>query len=528
MTRLRLFGISVFVFLASCAQINELTGGMDDETSPAIDSAKTYPFNGQTNFTGNEVRIRFDEYIILNKPNDNIIITPRPAVQPEIKSHNKTLTITFPEPLEDNTTYTISFNHAVSDITEKNDSVFQYVFSTGDYIDSLFFSGSVTDGFTNEGSNGFLVALYPASTDAGFDSIPYKFKPTYIAQTDKGGNFSLNYLKEGVYYLYAFADKNKNLLLESNEAVAFMEERTILVNNETSRVRLKSFKQAGPDISKISTVSYDSPGRLKLIFTMAPDSFAVSTTMPLLEEVTGKPDSLIFWLAQNPTPKMRFVTYLDGETDTLKPVYKTTTEKVKLLGIMTTITEGKLMPGEPLQLTLSEPVRPEGINMDRIQLITSDSTVLVPEFEIENVRTLVLKNELTGPATLTIDSAAFTSVYGTINIRSETFVFENHPQSYFGSLVVNTDSVLAVPGIVYLLDSKRIPVDTMAYAPVMHFVNLLPGEYQLQLVIDANGDGGWTTGSLKDGRLPEKVIYFNEPVTIKSKWEKEIDWVLKE
>ena len=166
-----------------------LTGGPRDKNAPAIDSAKTTPYNGQINFSGNEIKMKFDEYIRLNKPNDNIIVLPQMEVAPTITAKNKKLSILFNEPLQENTTYTITFNGAVQDITEKNDSVFQYVFSTGDYIDSLSVRGVVKDAFTNKPVKGALVGLYPKDLEANFDSIPLKFRPTYLGQTNEGGRF---------------------------------------------------------------------------------------------------------------------------------------------------------------------------------------------------------------------------------------------------------------------------------------------------------------------------------------------------
>ena len=211
--------------LLSCAQTSPLTGGPKDQYAPAIDSAKTSPYNGQINFADDKVIMKFNEYIKLNNPNDNILIIPQMNEKPTIMAKNKRLVITFNEPLQDNTTYTITFNNAIQDITESNDSVFQYVFSTGNYIDSLQIVGNVRDAFTNQLQKEMLVALYPKSLDANFDSIPLKFKPTYLCQTNAGGKFELNYLKDGVYYVFTFKDKNKNLLYDSGEPIAFMEEK---------------------------------------------------------------------------------------------------------------------------------------------------------------------------------------------------------------------------------------------------------------------------------------------------------------
>lgn len=518
--------LPILFLLAGCAQINVLSGGAKDESAPVIDSAKTYPLNGQTNFSGNVVHLKFNEYITLVKPNDNILVTPRPTVAPTFDAHNKTLEIIFNEPLTDNTTYTINFNHAVADITERNDSIFQYVFSTGDYIDSLAIFGEVTDGFTNRGSEDFLIALYPMQDEIQFDSIPYKLKPTYIAQADASGNFKLNYLKYGVYFLFAIEDKNKNLLLDNDEEFAFLPERTVFVNSDQVRVFMKSFGRESGE-AKIERTNFVAPGKLEIVFTAVPDSFAISTSMDLLKEETGDEDSLIYWLTTNPTPKMRFAVNVNGVQDTLKPLFKNSPDDTRQLLIQNNVTGGKLMPEQQLELTFSEPISRAGIKPEGIRLMQADSTFTPVTFSIENQRTLVIEERSEKPVTLVIDSAAITSIYGIATSKPESIPFQNEPLSFYGSLIVNTDSVFAVPGIVYLLNSEGYAVDTVAYAKQMKFENLIPGDYQLRLVLDEDYNGVWTSGSLVNLRIPEKVIYFNETIQVKSKWEKEVDWLLK-
>ncbi|MBI3136551.1 MAG: Ig-like domain-containing protein [Bacteroidetes bacterium] len=503
-----------------------MTGGADDVYAPEIDSAKTFPVNGQTNFTGDRVHLKFKEYITLVKPNDNIIITPRPGITPTYTAHNKTLEILFHEPLAENTTYTINFNRAVADITERNDSIFQYVFSTGSYIDSLAVKGRVTDAFTNRPSADFLVALYPMQNEVQFDSIPYKLKPTYISQTDASGQFRLNYLKYGVYYLFAIHDKNKNLLLDSDEAFAFMPERTILVNNDYAYVSMKSFERESGN-AQVEKVNFTAPGKVEILFTAAPDSFDIKTSCELLREETGSRDSLVYWLATNPTPKMRFEVVINGVADTLKPLYKSSPVSIRALLLESNIQEGKIMPDEMLELTFSEPVSLSSINPEGIKILNPDSTFTPVSFELKNLRTLVIADTSGKPVTLVVDSAAVSSVYGAAVQKTQSFTFEKYQSSYYGSLIVTTDSVFTSPCLVYLLNANGESIDTAVYSPRFVFENLVPGDYQLRLVVDEDQNGYWTTGSFQEARIPEKVIYFNETIQVKSKWEKEVDWLLK-
>ena len=185
----------ILLLIVSCAQISPLVGGSKDIYAPTIDSSKTFPTNGALNYSGNQIVIKFNEYIKLNNPNHNIIITPQLLEKPTYTVKNKTFTLVFNGNLEENTTYVINFNGAIQDITEKNDSIFQHVLSTGDYIDSLKISGNVTDSYTNKAISKCLIAIYPATKAINFDSIPYLLKPTYIGQTDKFGNYNINYLR---------------------------------------------------------------------------------------------------------------------------------------------------------------------------------------------------------------------------------------------------------------------------------------------------------------------------------------------
>lgn len=501
-----------------------LTGGPDDEFAPGIDTVKSFPLNGEINYGGDLIHLKFDEYIVLVKPNENILITPRPSTNPTITAHNKTLEIIFNEPLLENTTYTINFNGAVADLTEKNDSVFQYVFSTGNYIDSLSLKGKVTDGFTNNPSADMVVVLYPFSDEVQFDSVPYKLKPTYISQTDKSGNFQLNYLKYGVYYLFAIADKNKNLLLDDGEAFAFLPSRTVLVNSKNTRTDLKSFLPQS-SVCKMEDISFTSPGKLSLTFSNDPTDFSLQTTCDLFMEETGEKDSLVYWLAEPPVPKMKFVTTLDGVSDTLKPLYKNV-ESTNQMMCTDNTSGGKLMPMQRYTLNFSQPINSLSIDTARIRIFNQDSSEIPFTFKISNLKSIEFEFEMKGKYILELDSAAVKSIYGTPNNQWYKFSIERHEMSYYGSLVINTELKPEQNLLVYLLDQQSEIVDTVQFSSQMIFPQLAPGDYQLMLIVDENKDGKWTSGSLPESRIPEKVIYFNELINVKSKWEREVDWIL--
>ena len=513
--------------LISCAQTSPLTGGERDRYAPAIDSAKTTPYNGQINFVDDQIIMKFNEYIKLNNPSDNIIIIPPLKEKPTIEAKNKKLVITFNEKLEENTTYAITFNGAIQDITENNDSVFQYVFSTGSYIDSLEVIGKVKDAFLNTPEPEMLVALYPKELEADFDSIPLKFKPTYLAQTDKSGQFELNYLKDGIYYMFGINDRNKNLLYDQGEVLAFLGEKEFnLTPDARPYFELRSFKERTTEVY-LEDLNFDFPGRVEVILSNPTDTFEISSNLPLVQEETGQGDSLIFWLAESPVPKMRFYVNVNGEIDTIKPIYKNIPDKVEEVDLkhQHNIIKGELLPNENLSFLFTEPIK--SIDADGIHFYDIDSNEVKIDSITYNVREVEFNTFGSTAERIVIDSAAVHSYYGRENAEKIELTFKNHNQDYYGALIVTMDTVFSDPVIVHLITDKGELISTSKFQEKMSFEKLIPGNYQLRLIFDVDNNGEWTTGSLKEGRIPEKVVYNSESIKVKSKWEKEIDWVLK-
>ena len=51
-------------------------------------------------------------------------------------------------------------------------------------------------------------------------------------------------------------------------------------------------------------------------------------------------------------------------------------------------------------------------------------------------------------------------------------------------------------------------------------------DYYMRCFVDYNGDGEWTTGEYDQGRAPEQVYYYPQPIPLKAKWEVNQDWNL--
>ena len=208
--------------LCRCANIVSPTGGPKDNKAPVVLEAS--PENNSTNFKGKTIHITFDEFVTLNNPSNNVLISPPMKKKPTYRTSGKTLIIRFEEPLKPNTTYSIHFGEAIKDLHEGNifkDYIFN--FSTGESIDTLSLRGNVSSASTLTPGEGFLVGLYADDNDTlTLDSLPYKVKPEYVTTTDNKGNFEFSGLADKEYLIFALKDNNSNMIYDlPNEEIAF-------------------------------------------------------------------------------------------------------------------------------------------------------------------------------------------------------------------------------------------------------------------------------------------------------------------
>ncbi len=212
-------GMLLIMFFMSCANVVAPTGGPRDEDPPVV--VRSVPANYSPNYSGEQIRISFDEFIVLNDLRQQLLVSPPLENLPDIRIRGRNLIIDIEDELRPNTTYSIFMGDAVRDNTEGNAIPnFRFVFSTGDYVDSLSLSGKVINAFTLEPEEAVFVMLY----DSIYDSIPYKERPVYLSKTTKEGGFEITNMKEGSYLMFALVDNNGNFLYDlPDEKIAFLD-----------------------------------------------------------------------------------------------------------------------------------------------------------------------------------------------------------------------------------------------------------------------------------------------------------------
>jgi hypothetical protein len=56
------------------------------------------------------------------------------------------------------------------------------------------------------------------------------------------------------------------------------------------------------------------------------------------------------------------------------------------------------------------------------------------------------------------------------------------------------------------------------------FTYMVPGNYTLKAVHDTNNNGKWDTGNYLKKVQPEKVDFYDKPVSVRANWDYDISW----
>ncbi|MBN2273181.1 MAG: Ig-like domain-containing protein [Bacteroidales bacterium] len=217
--------ISVFT---SCAKVGSPTGGPKDENPPAVIACS--PENGAVNNKTKDIEITFDEFIVLKNLNEELVISPPLKEKPITRIRSKTLVIDLNNNPADSTTYTLNFGNAIADNNEGNLLPdYEFVFSTGPFIDSLSVTGTAVNAFNlKPEKEKVFVMLY----DNLGDSAPYLELPAYITKTGTNGKFAINNIRPDTFRLFALKDVNNNLKFDIPDEMIAFGDSAIIVSPE--------------------------------------------------------------------------------------------------------------------------------------------------------------------------------------------------------------------------------------------------------------------------------------------------------
>lgn len=513
----------IALLLIGCGQVGFITGGDVDVAAPRPIMDQVSPPMASKNTFPKQIVIPYDEFIALNNPGQNIRVVPD-DVRLEAKIKKKSLVLTpIKGEWQENTTYAVYLKRAVKDITEGNDSLMAYVFSTGATIDSLVTAVTIIDSYTNKPLKDITVGLYkqPLVDDTS------KVLPRYVAVTNQEGLAEFSYLQEGPFYAYAFYDENKNNYLDAKEkrgAIPFEIYADTIVNSV-------------PEL-RLMPPPPSAEFKIRKNEVLPPATWAISFSTPLKEEQfnpfnpipVGKiwnerRDSLtLFYGKSGRSGRFSAIVEHEGEYDTI--FKKFFFKKPLAFNYSTNLLRGVLAITDTLALRLDEAI--EDVNPRFITMYAKkEGDSLLTELPVNYV--IPRPDEVQFIHERNYDSVFVTLQPGAVNgynfpqVDSIKINYPLQKSANIGNIKVLFDK-LPEYGILDLLNSKKEVERSFIFDGVSsaEFKNMQPGDYTFRYIIDTNRDGMWTTGDIFTGTPAETVIWFSDPSTVRANWDIEV------
>lgn len=561
--------ISIIV-MHGCARQGSPAGGPKDELPPQILSES--PPNRTVHFAAKQATITFSEFVQLKDPAKEIFISPPVRTRPEFKVQGKKLIIEFQEALRENATYTINFGSSIVDFTESNPIVnYEYVFSTGDHIDSLFIPGQILNAIDHKPEVNIIAMVYQDNNDTiPLDSLPLKVPPINASRTIKDGSFRINNLPEGEYKLFALEDLNNNYIFDiPNERIAFLDSlitvrpeeivSDTVVTGDSTDMPVPAFSVVTEELytlylfteidttQKLLSKKLIGSHLLQYIFRSPVDSTGIFPVgfdpgIPdwYIKEYGTLKDTLNIWLKTGLPDTIRVALHAgDSLVDTTRFILsRSATDKP--LRKKETVAPGLKFTSNSFagafdlnkELTLFFPMPVVDFNPAKLHLYTLTDTI-IPVFSFQDTlkRTGKIEHQWLpeGFYHLMIEDSAFCDISGSYNDSTSVKFKVRRPEDY-GILLIN----VTLPGsggqfIIQLLSEKEAILEQkiVSNAGIIRFEYLKPGNYRLKAISDINRNKKWDKGNYRKNILPEKIQYYEPPLNIKANWDLQEEWKLE-
>lgn len=529
--------------LVSCARVGSPIGGAKDSIAPKMIASNIDTTRVNVPRNTKELRIDFDEYIQLKDISKNLIISPPIKYTKIIPSStgNKYLEIQWKDTLQANTTYNFNFGNSIVDLNESNVlPYFNFAFSTGEKLDDLYISGTVSDALGNlknsEGKDkNLVVGLFQVK-----DTMNYRQKPYYISKADEDGYFELNYLTPGKYKIIGFDDENSNSIYDiGKENVAFQKDE-INLEASISGLKLKIFpSKKEVRYKEMSIVT----GGVLMTFEGNPENVIVKTVgdKPADYKVRhkSKSDSIKIWfdaakenIGATVSENLRFSYETGSKQDTVSIFYK---KPAKDEMTITNPFSNKLAPETDFRFTsnyIIDKIQPENWKLVSDSIV-QDFTASISE--LDSTQIMIRSNFVVGKKyQLTVPKNTLGSFYKRLS-ESVRFDFEVAKAEDFGSFSAHLTNLPSQKFWIQLLDDKNEPAyQKYTNLADVKFVNLKPGAYKLRILVDNNENGVWDSSDFAKEISAEDVYLFKKAgdkeimtkVNIRPMWEINENWDL--
>ena len=572
------------LFISRCARVGAPPGGPKDEDPPKV--KKSTPENYSVNFDKKTIKVEFDEYVLLKEVNQKLIVSPPLEDKPNVKLKGKSMIIEIEEELHDSTTYTFNFNDAIVDNNESNPLAdYQFVFSTGQVLDSLKYGGGIIDAFNLKVPEEVHVLMY----DDLSDSVLYKKRPLYVSKADENGNFLIQNLKADTFQIFALQDANMNFLYEPEEFVAFSD--SLIFLNPESQTEFVMFDSTNVVSDSLNVIPDSLDAMLKfsgekLMLPLFQEEFKEQYVLnssrtrkenilfvfnkPLSEdleislpEYSDKKDwfqqekytlgdSIGYWLTDTTlinqeSIQIAFRYLVEFKPDSIKYVADTIRFRFKKPAKKTR--RRNVQPEQKQSLALLMNIGPWN-SIDVNGPVTISALTPISHFDVEKVQFYSIQDSVETKVEISPfkDSTkinrllfqykwdeeysyklqflpeAVTDIYGLTN-DSIKVNFQPRKLEYYGNIIMemeNIDKQL----IIQLLTEKEVLIQQSLVSgdTTLSYTYLPPKTYIIKAIWDKNSNRKWDTGNLIKRIQPEKVSYYLEEIKLRSNWDFKKNW----
>ncbi len=521
-----------WIVLFSCARIGNPSGGPKDRTPPKFLKASPDTFALQVSTNRKEIRIDFDEYITLKDAQTQIIISPPldqlPAISPSSSQGRKFIEIKLSEALNENTTYNINFGESIRDLNEGNKlPLFNYIFSTGDYIDSLQLKGNVRAALRKNLNENMVMALYRKDT-AEFDLLQ---KPYYVTKVDSAGEFNFNYLHEGIYRLIGFADENANLRCDPEEHLAFADSLVNPQENHTYQLVISQNKPA----YKMRSSKQVAAGEIEFVMEGKPQYITFKSTDEKWVEdyrflhVPYSDTAYVYFNGEelnfdNSKERLEFfIEHLDLR-DTISVLYDQKLESP--LRVSNTIKNP--LPNKSIYLESSNALR--SINPDSIRVF-QDSTLIDFKVEIDSLKPKRVRLDFPISFESNYTLELFPGALKDYTHQTQdtlSFNMKSLEESEYGNLNLSVLNAPTHPFIFQLMANEEVIESKYGRETSFQFKHLPPKEYSFRILVDENENGQWDMADFAHNKQAEKTYIYQGSILVRAFWDLNETWTLPE
>lgn len=290
-------------------------------------------------------------------------------------------------------------------------------------------------------------------------------KPMYSARLNKEGFFNFRFLAPGRYNVFALKDMDGSLKYDQPSEIFGFLDSSILISSSTEPVRINAF-QAVPEKPRTTTSS------------------------------TGSKTA--------------------GNKDDKRLRYATNTEMGSLdyLG----------------DLKLSFDRKPVKFDSSKIYL-ASDTGIRLPTTIALDSNILTIKHNWI-PGTkykLFVEKGMAEDSLGYSVLRNDTLKITTKRKEDYGSLSIRFQELdTALHPVLLFYANEKLKFSRAVNAARLDIPQLLPGEYELRVLFDRNGNGTWDTGNYDKKLQPEIIKTRKQKLNIRANWDNEVDINIKQ